>query len=105
MIAAQAEIRLTSSFWAIARLGQPLDLLVLGLVHERRVDRQDVREVLAEARDALGHGRRVVGDVAQVALQLLVRAVLVEARRPAPSSMPCSGRVERWNSITSPDSS
>ena len=78
-IAAQAEIRLISSFCSKLASVSRLVSSFWRLVHERRVDRQDVREVLAEAVDALGDRRRVVGHVAQVALELLVGAVLLEA--------------------------
>ena len=61
-------------------------------------------EHLPEAVDPLGTGGGVVRHVAQVALQLVVDAVLVEPVSVAPS-IPSSGRVARWNSITSRDSS
>ena len=43
-IAAQAEIFLTSSFWALLGLGEALHLLVLLLRDERGVDREHVAE-------------------------------------------------------------
>ena len=104
-MAAHAEIFLISSFCAKLASVSRLHLLVLRLRDQGGVDGEDVGEHLAEAVDALGDGGGVVGDVAQVALQLLVDAVLVEPGRSAPSSMPSSGRVARWNSITSRDSS
>ncbi len=82
-IAAQALNPLDLLVLVEGGLGEGLDLLVLGLVHEGGVDGQDVAQRLAEAVHPLGHDGRVVGGVAQVSAQLLIGPVLLEPRREA----------------------
>ncbi len=53
------------------------------LCHQRRVHREDLGEGLAEAVDAFAGVGDVVGDVAEIALQFLVRVVLGEAGHEA----------------------
>ena len=88
-MAAHAEIFLTSSFCSVARLGEVAHLVVLLLRDERGVHGEHVSQELAELVDPLDDLCEVVVDVAQVALQLVVDAVLGEPgaqRRRASSS-------------------
>ena len=64
----------------VAGFGQVLHLLVLLLRDEGRVDGEHVAQQLAELVDPLDDLGDVVVNVTQVALELLVDAVLVEAR-------------------------
>ena len=85
MIAAQAEIARTTSFCLHAE--------------QRQVRLEDRGQELALGDHLLVDAAGVVGDVAEVAPQLLVH--LGNAPRSSDSSGASSGETARWNSITS----
>ena len=85
----------------VACLRQIAHLLVLVLRHQSCVHREDVSEQLTKAVGPLHHSRRMVGDVAQVSLEFLVRVVLVEpCRQPTQHSQQRTRRPLEFDHLT-----
>ena len=100
-IAAHAETFLISLVLRVARLRQIAHLLVLVLRHQSCVHREDVSEQLTKAVGPLHHRRRMVGDVAEVTLELLVRVVLVEpCRQPTQHPQQRTSRPLEFDHLT-----